>query len=198
MQQLLVGDVAWVTSAAYCSIRARLLLTCLCCPSAAPAQQPAQQARSTSAAPAPAKNTSAPKTATASAVDEINKLPCERVKCSVFNLDPVCAVGEGVAGCKPADKGCTYTNGCMARCVYGAKVAYLGECKHEGAMRIAEDAGQGRGAPAKRDCKCDWKFEPVCASIPACTIPGGGGVLRLPFHLEGRGFTHDCIWSATC
>jgi hypothetical protein len=91
----------------------------------------------------------------------------------VFNLDPVCAVGEGVAGCKPADKGCTYTNGCMARCVYGAKVAYLGECKHEGAMRIAEDAGQGRGAPAKRDCKCDWKFEPVCASIPACTIPDG-------------------------
>lgn len=68
------------------------------------------------------------------------------------------------------DKGCTYTNGCLARCAYGAKVAYLGECTHKDAMRIVEDRGQGR--PAQRDCKCDSKFEPVCAFSPLCTIPG--------------------------
>jgi hypothetical protein len=93
--------------------------------------------------------------------------------------EPVCATGKGSAGCNMPDKGCTYTNGCMARCVYGATVSYMGACTHPGAMSIAEASGgggtgQGRGA-GRTDCKCPFQFEPVCATVPACTIPGEAG-----------------------
>lgn len=96
-----------------------------------------------------------------------------------MDQEPVCATGKGSAGCNMPDKGCTYTNGCMARCVYGATVSHMGKCTHPGAMSIAEDSkgsgtGEGQGrSTARTDCKCPWAFEPVCATVPACTIPGG-------------------------
>lgn len=149
-----------------------------------PAQQPKTSPVPTSKA-ATSRNSKPQQTpAQTQEVEDLNNLPCERVRCSRSDQSPVCATGEGLAGCKPPEKGCTYTNGCLARCVYSARVAYLGECTHQGAMRIVEDelgpaqstAQAGRPAPApaaSRDCKCDWKFEPVCATVPACTIPGG-------------------------
>jgi hypothetical protein len=159
-------------------------------PAAAPPQQQTQQksAQQPKASPTPTAKASISQIiqpqqtpAQKQEVDDLNNLPCERVRCSRSDQSPVCATGEGLAGCKPPEKGCTYTNGCLARCVYSARVAYLGECTHQGAMRIVEDelgpaqsqAQAGRPAPAaSRDCKCGWKFDPVCATVPACTIPG--------------------------
>lgn len=168
---------------------------CMCTAAAAPAPAPG---------PAPAR-TATPAVSTSSKpaqtpaqrqqeVDDINNLPCERVRCSRADHSPVCATGAGLAGCRPPEKGCTYTNGCFARCVYNAKVAYLGECTHPNSMRIVEDeSGQGKAQPQQQQqqprpaasstpaaspaprsggCNCPWSFEPVCATVPACTIPG--------------------------
>lgn len=167
---------------------------CIAAAAPAPAQSPAP-ARTT----APAVSTSSSKPAQTpaqrqQAVDELNNLPCERVRCSRADHSPVCATGAGLAGCRPPEKGCTYTNGCFARCVYDAKVAYLGECTHPNSMRIVEDeSGQGKAvvqqqqqqprpaasstpaaspAPRSGGCNCPWSFEPVCATVSACTIPG--------------------------
>jgi hypothetical protein len=101
------------------------------------------------------------------------------------------------------DKGCTYTNGCMARCVYGATVSHMGKCTHPGAMSIAEDSkgsgtGEGQGrSTARTDCKCPWAFEPVCATVPACTIPGEGLLIVLAVYkcLQVGTEAHDG-WSA--
>lgn len=188
-------------------------------PAAAPPQQATQQkpAQQPKASPAPAAKAAVAQSskpqqtpAQVQEVEDLNNLPCERVRCSRSDNTPVCATGEGLGGCKPPEKGCTYTNGCMARCVYSARVAYLGECTHQGAMRIVEDelgpaqsqAQAGRPAPApaaSRDCKCDFKFEPVCATAPACTIPGE--LIRLSYvwlvvctsseHPHSRG--DDCV-----
>lgn len=131
----------------------------LCCAAAGPLQQ--QPRRSSS-------------------VDELNDLPCARVRCSSTNLEPVCATGKGLAGCVPADKGCTYTNGCLARCVYGATIAYLGECTHRDAMRITEQgASKAAGStqqPAASAASTAAAKQPAAAAAgkPASAPPFSG------------------------
>ena len=99
-------------------------------------------------------------------VNELNRLNCQLVRCN-REPDPVCATGRGIAGCTPPELGCTYTNGCMARCVYGGTVSYLGECTHKDAMRVVEKDAP----PPRKDCQCEVKFEPVCARTPECKMP---------------------------
>lgn len=139
----------------------------LWCPADAEPQQrstqqgTSQQQRLSRKIPAEPRSSSTP--------DELNRLPCSSIRCSL-DLEPVCATGKGVGGCTTPDKGCTYTNGCLARCVYSAKISYMGECTHKNAMRIMEE---GASAPTPvKDCKCPVNFQPVCDKGPACKIPG--------------------------
>jgi hypothetical protein len=96
-------------------------------------------------------------------------------------VDPVCGFGKGFAPCATPDIGCTYDNLCIAQCVYSIKQGLSGACKDPRSKRVGEASSAGSSAQQQQKagskdesgCDCAFTKDPVCATHPACTLPGG-------------------------